>query len=223
MLRIALIDGDAAIRAGRKLMIDAQHNLQLIYEESDAEIALSKVPELLVDVAVIDHRLKGFDGIELTRRLVTAFSEKKEKCPSFIITGTYATPELVLAAIRCGASDVVTQDAPMSELLTAINNSANEVLYPDFSSFDDVLSHADYQPKPDPLVILRRSQLSQEQKEFLDLLDQGLSLAEVQTSRRLQYNDFKVLLESILLDLHLATVEQLYLALHDSRANTKDV
>ena len=123
MLRIALVDGDLAIRAGRRLMIDAQPNLLLVYEEADAQVALEKIPDLLVDVLVIDHRLKGFDGLELARKLVDSFSDKGELCPTIIITGTYATPELVLAAIRTGATDVVTQDAPMSELLTAINNA----------------------------------------------------------------------------------------------------
>ena len=76
MLRVALVDGDIAIRAGRRLMIDSQPNLLLVFEESQAQIALEKIPNLLVDVIVIDHRLKGFDGIELARRLVDAYSEK---------------------------------------------------------------------------------------------------------------------------------------------------
>lgn len=221
MLRIALIDGDAAIRAGRKLMIDAQPNMQLIFDEADAQVALAKMPELLMDVAIIDHRLKGFDGIELTRRLVSAFSGKNERCPSIIITGTYATPELVIAAMRAGASDVVTQDAPMSELLIAIKNSKAEILYPDFTALEDVLNHVSYVPQPDPLVVLRRSRLDDLQNEFLDLLDQGMTLMEIRESLNLQDQEFKELLDRILIDMHLATIEQLYLVLHDSRASGK--
>jgi len=219
VLRVALIDGDPNIRAGRRLMIDSQENFHLVYEESDAEVALHRIPELLIDVLVIDHRLKGFDGLQLANQLVEAYSLKHELCPSIIITGTYATPELVLAAIRCGASDVVTQDAPMSELLRAMNNTQASELLADFSSFDAVLNHADYSPKPDPLFLLRRSQLIGEQKSFLDLIEAAKSLEVARSRTDLNRFDFRRLLNELLVSLHLATPEQLYLALHDAAAN----
>jgi DNA-binding NarL/FixJ family response regulator len=218
MHRVALIDGDLAIRAGRRLMIDSQSNLQLVYEESDAQLALEKIPELLIDVLVIDHRLKGFDGLQLSKHLVDAFAEKGEICPTIIITGTYATPELVMSAIRCGASDVVTQDAPMAELLTAINNASNSKVFADFSSFDEVLNHSEYEPKPDPIFVLRRSQLGDDLKSILDCLDAGMSSSEVMASQKLSAEQFKIRMNRLLIALHLATFEQLYLALHDSKA-----
>jgi DNA-binding NarL/FixJ family response regulator len=217
MLRVALIDGDEAIRAGRRLMIESQDNLKLIFEESDSHYALAKIPDLLVDVVVIDHRLKGFDGIELSSRLVSAFSEKSEPSPTIIVTGSYATPELVMAAIRCGASDVVTQDAPMSELLRAINNSKAKKTYYDFSSFDEILNHADYKPKTDPVFVLRRSQLNDIEKRILVLLDSGLQFQEVCIALEKSQIQFEKLLEDLLINLHFATYEQLYLALHDAK------
>lgn len=219
MLRVALVDGDIAIRAGRRLMIDSQPNLLLVFEESEAQIALEKIPNLLVDVIVIDHRLKGFDGIELARRLVDAYSEKGECCPTLVITGTYATPELVIAAIRSGASDVVTQDAPMSELLTAINNAGEAKKFADFSSLEAVLDQAEYRPSPDPLFVLRRSQLSDHLKAVLDRLDSGLSAEEISKELRFSMVDFESQLSELLVELHFATQEQLYLALHDSRVS----
>lgn len=198
-------------------MIDSQENLQLVYEESEAKIALEKVPELLLDVLVIDHKLKGFDGLELAARLVDAFSEKRESCPTIIITGSYATPELVLAAIRCGASDVVTQDAPLAELLTAINNSSHSARLADFADFEDVLKNSNYRPKPDPLFILRRSQLNDLEKSFLHLLDEGLGLKDVAKALNLADDEFQELLSRIQIQLHVATQEQLLLALHDAK------
>ncbi len=218
MLRIALIDGDIANRAGRRLMIESQPQFHLIYEESDALLALQKIPDLLVDVVVIDHRLKGFDGLQLTGQLVSVFSEKNEICPPMIVTGTYATPELVLAAIRAGATDVVTQDAPMAELLQAIQNASNQNAVPDFSSFDEVLNHSDYRPIPDPVFILRLSQLTDEQKEFLNAIGSNKSLEMVRRNLGYEQSRFKEQLESLLIALHFATPEQLYLALHDAKA-----
>jgi DNA-binding NarL/FixJ family response regulator len=216
VLRIALIDGDIAIRAGRKLMIESQSHLHLIFEESDAQLALEKIPDLLVDVLVIDHRLKGFDGLELAAKLVSGYAVKNEICPPIIVTGTYATPELVLAAIRAGATDVVTQDAPMSELLNAIQSATQHNALPDFSTFDEVLNHSEYRPIPDPVFVLRRSQLTEPQTEFLTAIGTNKSLDKVR--QRLGYDEvsFRLQLESLLIALHFATPEQLYLALHDA-------
>lgn len=219
MLRVALVDGDIAIRAGRRLMIDVQANLKLIFEEADAQVALTKIPDLLVDVIVIDQRLKGFDGLELSRRLVDAYSDAGESCPSIIITGAYATPELVISAIRSGASDVVTQDAPMSELLTSINNAGDSMSYADFSSFDEVLNHAEYRPSPDPLFVLRRSQLTSHFKDILELLDAGRNLEQVATVLKISKEALAESMIQLLVHLHFATFEQLYLALHDARSS----
>ncbi len=216
MLRIALIDGDEAIRAGRKLMIEAQPHFHLIYEESDAALALEKIPDLLVDVLVIDHRLKGFDGLELAAKIVSEFASKNEICPPLIVTGTYATPELVLAAIRAGATDVVTQDAPMSELLNAIQTASRQNVLPDFSTFDEVLNHTDYRPIPDPVFVLRRSQLTDSQNRFLNAIGTNKSLEQVRRNLGYDNSSFRMQLEGLLIALHFATPEQLYLALHDA-------
>ena len=60
--RIALIDGDPAIRAGRRLLLDSQPDMKVVYEQSQAAGALLEVGDLLIDVLIIDHRLQGIDG-----------------------------------------------------------------------------------------------------------------------------------------------------------------
>lgn len=120
MIRIGLIDGDKVIRAGRRMMIESQPGLQIVYEESDAEAALEKIPELLVDVLIIDHRLRGFDGVELTRKLSSIYQSRGECLPKVIITGPYQTDELSAAAAEVGASSVITQEQPLAKLLEQI-------------------------------------------------------------------------------------------------------
>ena len=120
MIRIALIDGDKAIRTGRRLMIESQSNLQIVYEEEDAAVALTKLPDLLIDVAIIDYRLKGFDGVSLTRRYAETLAARGERLPRVIITGPYLSDELLEASKIAGATSVITQDEPMSKLLESI-------------------------------------------------------------------------------------------------------
>ncbi len=89
--RIALIDGDAAIRSGRRLLLDSQDDMQVVYEESQALRALETLPDLLVDAIVIDHRLQGMDGVSLAKELVARISSQEQSIPAVIITGSYFT------------------------------------------------------------------------------------------------------------------------------------
>lgn len=218
MLRIALVDGDVAIRAGRKMMIESRPDFQLVYEESDARIALEKIPDLLVDALVIDHRLKGFNGLELTSKLVVRFSEKHELCPPVIITGTYATSELVLSALRCGASDVITQDAPMAELLRSLENLTKPDSNLDFTSLADILNHADYRAMPNPMFMLHKGQLNSADAQLLEAFGSGKSLDGIRLSLGIDENAIRIRLNQLLINLRMATPEQLYLAMHDAEA-----
>jgi DNA-binding NarL/FixJ family response regulator len=69
-LRIGLIDGDVDIRFGRRQVIDSQHDLKVVLEDGNFESALDRVPDALIDVLVIDHRLRGGDGITLSTKLI---------------------------------------------------------------------------------------------------------------------------------------------------------
>ncbi len=97
--------------------------MQVVYEESQALQALETVPDLLVDAIVIDHRLQGMDGVSLAKELVARISAQAQRIPAVIITGSYFTFELLMASIRAGATELVTQDSPASELLDAIRKS----------------------------------------------------------------------------------------------------
>jgi len=100
--RIALVNGDAAIRAGKRLLIDSQADMKVVYEESIAAKALEVLPELLVDVVVIDHRLQGMDGVSLSKQLIARLSASEQRLPTIVITGAYFTSELLMASIRAG-------------------------------------------------------------------------------------------------------------------------
>ena len=214
--RIALIDGDAAIRAGRRLLIDSQDDMRVVYEESGAIIALEKVPELLVDVIVIDHRLQGMDGVSLAKELVARISSQAQRVPAVVITGSYYTFELLMASIRAGATELVTQDSPASELLDAIRKSRRSIVDVKIKPFLQFLDSNKYAPVVNPNYLLTISQLTSEQRELVDLLALGHDIDQLALNLDLARTRVRELLEECLRAFGCATIEQLYLLVRDS-------
>ena len=214
--RIALIDGDAAIRAGRRLLIDSQDDMRVVYEESAAMVALEKVPELLVDVIVIDHRLQGMDGVSLAKELVARISAQAQRVPAVVITGSYYTFELLMASIRAGATELVTQDSPASELLDAIRKSRRNIVDIKIKPFLQFLDSNEYAPVVNPNYLLTISQLTSEQRELVDLLALGHDIDQLALNLDLARTRVRELLEECLRAFGCATIEQLYLLIRDS-------
>ncbi|MEY3129410.1 MAG: hypothetical protein RL405_730, partial [Actinomycetota bacterium] len=58
--------------------------MKVVYEESIAAKALEVLPELLVDVVVIDHRLQGMDGVSLSKQLIARLSASEQRLPTIV-------------------------------------------------------------------------------------------------------------------------------------------
>jgi DNA-binding NarL/FixJ family response regulator len=217
--RVALIDGDPAIRAGRRLLLDSQDDMKVVYEQSQANLALDEVPDLLVDVLIIDHRLQGIDGVTLAKQLVEIFSTNGQAVPAVIVTGSYFTFELLMASIRAGATELVTQDSPAEELLVAIRKSRRSMADVKLKAFKDFLDSRDYQPEPDVTYLLKLSFLSSEERELLDEIAEARDIDQIAEQLGLARTRIRELVDGLLRAFGCATIEQFYLLLRDSRRN----
>jgi DNA-binding NarL/FixJ family response regulator len=214
--RVALIDGDSAIRTGRRLLLDSQDDIQVVYEESKAAIALEKVPDLLVDAIVIDHRLQGMDGVSLAKELVARISAQSQRIPAVIITGSYFTFDLLMASIRAGATELVTQDSPASELLAAIRKSRRQMAEVKLEPFAKFLDAHPYEPEVSVDFLLKLAQLNEVEREIADALRFARELEQVANHLGLSKAKVRELLENIMRTFGCATIEQLYLVIRDS-------
>jgi DNA-binding NarL/FixJ family response regulator len=214
--RIALINGDAAIRAGKRLLIDSQEDMKVVYEESIAAKALEVLPELLVDVVVIDHRLQGMDGVSLSKQLIARLSESEQRLPTIVITGAYFTSELLMASIRAGATELVTQDASSADLLDAIRKSRRNMVDVKLKPFADFLDTTAYEPVAAVDYLLNLAQLSAEEKELVEALALAEDLDEIAKNLGLSRSRIRELLENTMRTFGCATIEQLYLVIRDS-------
>ena len=214
LLRVGLIDADADIRFGRRMMIDSQVDCKVVFEEETAQGALDRAPEALLDVLVIDHRVRGMDGITLISKLVPVYQQNNSDVPSIILTGPYFSYELLLASIAAGATDLVTLDSNSDELLKAIRSSASSEDVIDFSSLNSLVSRTKGVQFDVPDILVKLGGLVEHEPEVLKRFKQGLDDEQIAGALNIPKYRVRQSIKSILDKCSLATRAQLYLAIN---------
>ena len=113
--RIFLVDDQALVRAGFRMLIDAQPDMEVVGEAGDGREALEALAVTTADIVLMDVRMPELDGVETTRRLTAT-----DRPPKVIVLTTFDLDEYVFAAIRAGASGFLLKDARPDELLGAM-------------------------------------------------------------------------------------------------------
>ncbi len=114
-IRVALVDDQQLVRAGFRMVIDSQPDLQVVVEAGDGAQALRMLASHTVDVVLMDVRMPNLDGLSATARLTAAGHASR-----VIVLTTFDLDEYVLEAIRSGASGFLLKDAPPEEMLAAV-------------------------------------------------------------------------------------------------------
>jgi DNA-binding NarL/FixJ family response regulator len=117
--RIFLVDDQALVRAGFRMLIEAQPDMEVVGEADDGRSALEALAVTRADVVLMDVRMPGLDGVQATERLL-AQSPPGQPPPKVVVLTTFDLDEYVFAAIRAGASGFLLKDARPAELLGAI-------------------------------------------------------------------------------------------------------
>lgn len=212
-IRIGLIDADPDIRFGRRMLIDSQSDLKVVFEEENGAEAIRRAPEALIDVLVIDHRVRGMDGMVLIEKLIPQFREINGTVPAIILTGPYFSYELLLAAIASGATDLVTLDSQSDELLRAIRTSlANEEAL-DFDSLLALVSRAKGVEFDVPDILVKLGALDDKEQEVLAQFKSGHTDDEIAGALDIPKYRVRQAMKSILEKCSLATRAQLFLAI----------
>lgn len=124
-IRVALVDDQQLVRAGFRMVIDSQPDLEVVLEAGDGAQAVRALDPAArttvgaVDVVLMDVRMPTMDGLEATAQVVARGTEQAP-APRVIVLTTFDLDEYVLAAIRAGASGFLLKDAPPEEMLAAI-------------------------------------------------------------------------------------------------------
>src|SRR5690606_21161743 len=101
VIRVALVGDQQLVRAGFRMVIDSQPDLEVVVEAGDGLEALRRIAAVDVDVVLMDVRMPHLDGLAATERLTGSRGERD--VPRVVVLTTFDLDEYVLAAIRAGA------------------------------------------------------------------------------------------------------------------------
>jgi DNA-binding NarL/FixJ family response regulator len=121
MIRVLLADDQVLVRAGFRVLLDAQDDIEVVGEADDGEGAVRMASELVPDVILMDIRMPGMDGLEATRRI--AADEHLDRTRIMILT-TFDLDEYVFEALRVGASGFLLKDTEPNDLVQGVRRVA---------------------------------------------------------------------------------------------------
>jgi DNA-binding NarL/FixJ family response regulator len=138
-LRIALIDWNASVRSARRAILDATENLTVVFESDGGKDELNQLPDLLVDVIVIDQQLENKTGVDAFLTLRQSYEELSE-VPKSVLTTVYDISPLRVQALGAGMHDVVGIDSGPEGLIKMIKAAALSEPVIDLAELAKILS-----------------------------------------------------------------------------------
>jgi DNA-binding NarL/FixJ family response regulator len=200
-IRVLLVDDQALVRTGFRMIINTEPDLQVIGEAADGRQAITQTHRLHPDVVLMDIRMPELDGVEATRQLAGPGLPHPTKV---IILTTFDLDEYVIEALRAGASGFLLKDASATTLVEAIRVVARgEALLAPTVTRRLLDRFAPRLPAVDPLVAHNLATLTERELEILKLIARGLSNQEIATRLFLAETTVKTHVSNLLAKLQL--------------------
>jgi DNA-binding NarL/FixJ family response regulator len=172
MIRVLLADDQGLVRAGFRMILRAEPDIEVVGEAGDGEEAVARARETSPDVVLMDIRMPGVDGVEATRRIAQAGG------PRVLVLTTFDLDEYVYEALRAGASGFLLKDVPEEQLVAAIRVvAAGGSLFAPTVTRRLIEEFARRARTPEPPAALE--ELTPRELEVLRLVARGLSNAEI--------------------------------------------
>ena len=119
MIRVLLVDDQPLIRAGLRMLCDAEPDLTVVGEAENGRDGISLAARLTPDVIVMDLRMPGVDGITATGRILA-----ERPAARVVVLTTFGDDDHLYPALTAGACGFLLKDAPPVELLDGIRRAA---------------------------------------------------------------------------------------------------
>jgi DNA-binding NarL/FixJ family response regulator len=213
-IRILLVDDQALLRAGFRMILDAEAGMEVIGEAGDGRDAIDQARVLQPDIVLMDVRMPELDGLEATRRILEA---AEGDGPRILMLTTFDHDEYVYEALRAGASGFLLKDTPPEQLVGAIEVVAagDALLSPSVTRrvIGEFVKGAGPKAKAQ---FPRLDDLTARELEVMTLIARGLSNAEIAQALFVSETTVKTHVARILMKLGLRDRVQVVVLAYES-------
>ncbi len=173
VIRVLVVDDQALVRAGFRMILEAEPDLEVVGEAADGLEAVAAVQRHRPDVVLMDVRMPNLDGIAATHRILAGGGAAK-----VLMLTTFDMDEYVFEAFRVGASGFLLKDVPPERLIAGIRAvaSGEALLAP---SVTRRLIEAFVRRQPARALPPGIEELTAREREVLEMMARGLSNAEI--------------------------------------------
>ena len=180
MIRVVLVDDEPIVRSGIAMLLSGEPDIEVIGDVSDGQDAVALAVRARPDVVVTDVRMPGMDGVETTRRIVTATAAGADDRPvKVLVLTTFHVDKAVYAALRAGASGFILKDAAPTELVAAVRAIASGEAWLDPAVARRLIDEFALRPDSGLPSSEEFGSLTGREREVLVLIAHGLSNPEI--------------------------------------------
>ncbi|MGW4472341.1 response regulator [Nonomuraea sp. NPDC004354] len=212
MIRVLIVDDEALVRSGLRLILEAAGDIVVVGEARDGAEAVSAVARLRPEVVLMDVRMPGTDGLAGAARVLGAADP-----PKVIMLTTFDLDEYVHEALRLGAVGFLLKDTPPRELAAAVRTVAEgqAMLSPTVTK-RLIGAFVDRTPSRAETARRRLASLTGREEDVIRALARGLSNAEVGRELHLTEATVKAHVSRVLAKLGLTNRVQAAILVHDA-------
>ena len=217
-IRVVLVDDDALVRTGLALILGGAPEIEIVGEAVDGQDAIEVVADTQPDVVLMDIRMPRLDGLAATAAIL-----KRSPPPKVIVLTTFDTDDLVVSALRIGASGFLLKSTRPERLVDAIRSVAagEPILSPSVMTtlISRVTAAGDDHQNATAAALKRLEGLTDREREVAVAIGSGLSNADIASTLYMGLPTVKAHVSRVLTKLDADNRTQVAILVHDAGLN----
>ncbi|MFD1540576.1 response regulator [Nonomuraea guangzhouensis] len=212
MIRVLVVDDEALVRSGLRMILETADDIVVVGEARDGEEAVGAAARLRPHVVLMDVRMPGTDGLTAAARVLATADP-----PKLVMLTTFDLDEYVHEALRLGAVGFLLKDTPPRDLTAAVRTvAAGQAMLSPSVTRRLIDAFVDKAPSRSESARRRLASLTGREEDVIRALARGLSNAEIGRDLRLSEATVKAHVSRVLAKLGLTNRVQAAILVHDA-------